>query len=122
MREQVQDGRIQGYQIRAALEITERFHARGAIAHRRIHPALSEMPCRRILQRKLSCVEGLLPIRNLLKDSGLVSSTSEAMRMIQQGAVRIDGVKVEDTALCLNAGTTGIFQVGKRKFLKILLD
>lgn len=58
-------------------------------------------------------------IANLLKDAGLTGSTSDAMRMIQQGAVKIDGEKVEDKKLKIQAGVAGVFQVGKRKFAKI---
>ena len=59
------------------------------------------------------------PIANLLKDAGLCSSTSEAMRMIQQGAVKIDGDKVSDKSLRIMAGTEAVFQVGKRKFARV---
>ncbi|GIU21652.1 tyrosine--tRNA ligase [Shewanella colwelliana] len=62
-----------------------------------------------------------IAIANLLKDVGLVGSTSDAMRMIKQGAAKIDGVKIEDSRLQLSAGTSGVFQVGKRKFAKITL-
>ena len=58
-------------------------------------------------------------IANLLKDAGLCSSTSEAMRMIQQGAVKIDGEKIEDKSLRIPRGTEAVFQVGKRKFARI---
>jgi tyrosyl-tRNA synthetase len=61
------------------------------------------------------------PIANLLKDAGLCSSTSEAMRMIQQGAVKIDGEKASDKSLRITAGTEAVFQVGKRKFARIKL-
>ncbi|MCG9739543.1 tyrosine--tRNA ligase [Shewanella insulae] len=60
-------------------------------------------------------------IANVLKDAGLVSSTSEAMRMIKQGAAKLDGEKIEDSRQQLSAGLTGVFQVGKRKFVKITL-
>ena len=62
------------------------------------------------------------PIANLLKDADLCSSTSEAMRMIQQGAVKIDGAKVTDKSLRITAGTEAVFQVGKRKFARIALN
>ncbi|MCW8831513.1 MAG: tyrosine--tRNA ligase [Gammaproteobacteria bacterium] len=62
------------------------------------------------------------PIANLLKDAGLTSSTSDAMRMIQQGAVKIDGEKVIDKKLKVKAGLERVFQVGKRKFAKITLS
>ncbi|GIU22573.1 tyrosine--tRNA ligase [Shewanella schlegeliana] len=62
-----------------------------------------------------------IAIANLLKEAGLVNSTSDAMRMIKQGAAKIDGDKIEDTRLQLTAGTSAVFQVGKRKFAKITL-
>ena len=62
-----------------------------------------------------------LPIANLLKNAGLVESTSEAFRMIQQGGVKIDGVKVEDRNLLISKGTVAVIQVGKRKFAKVTL-
>jgi len=60
-----------------------------------------------------------VPIANALKEAGLVASTSEGMRMIQQGAVRIDGEKLEDRAFLLARGTNIVCQVGKRKFARI---
>jgi tyrosyl-tRNA synthetase len=60
-----------------------------------------------------------LPIANALKDAGLVQSTSEAFRMIKQGAVRIDGEKIEDKGLKLSAGTEQVVQVGKRRFARL---
>lgn len=64
--------------------------------------------------------EAGMPIANLLKDAELVNSTSDAMRMIRQGAVKIDGEKVEDTKLTPAAGTA-VYQVGKRKFARVTL-
>ena len=59
-------------------------------------------------------------IANLLKEAGLVASTSEAMRMIKQGAVKLNGEdKITDTKLEVAKGTTAIYQVGKRKFANI---
>lgn len=60
-----------------------------------------------------------LPIANLLKNAGLVESTSEAFRMIQQGGVKIDGTKIEDRNLLISKGTIAVIQVGKRKFAKV---
>ncbi|MTI64478.1 tyrosine--tRNA ligase [Methylophaga sp.] len=62
--------------------------------------------------------EGML-IANVLKEAGLTSSTSDAMRMIKQGAVKIDGEKVDDKSLLIAPGVEGVFQVGKRKFARI---
>ncbi len=64
--------------------------------------------------------EAGMPIANLLKDAELVNSTSDAMRMIRQGAVKIDGEKVEDTKLT-PAASTAVYQVGKRKFARVTL-
>ena len=60
-----------------------------------------------------------LAIANVLKDAGLTPSTSNSYQMIKQGAVRIDGKKVEERSLVIPAGEQHIFQVGKRKFAKI---
>lgn len=60
-------------------------------------------------------------IANLLKDADLVASTSEAMRMIKQGAVKMDGEKLDDSRMTLPVGTVAVFQVGKRKFAKVTL-
>ena len=70
----------------------------------------------------LAAVEGGLPIANALKEAGLVSSTSEAHRMIKQGAVRIDGEKLEDRDRVFASGDVVICQVGKRKFAKIRVE
>jgi tyrosyl-tRNA synthetase len=59
---------------------------------------------------------------NILSQAGLVKSNSEAMRMIQQGAVRIDGERVSDSKLEVAAHTTRIYQVGKRRFARITLN
>ena len=65
--------------------------------------------------------ESSIPLANLLKDCGMTRSTSEAMRMIKQGAVRIDEKKITDTKHLISSGTSAIYQVGKRKFKKITL-
>lgn len=62
-----------------------------------------------------------IAIANLLKDADLVASTSEALRMIKQGGVKIDGEKVDDAKLTLSAGITAVYQVGKRKFARVTL-
>ncbi len=62
-----------------------------------------------------------MPIASLLKAAGLIGSTSDALRMIQQGGVKVDGIKVEDRNLLIEKGITAVFQVGKRKFAKITL-
>ncbi len=72
---------------------------------------LAEM---RVLSRN-----GGLAIASLLKEAGLVASTSEALRLIQQGAVRIDGERVGDRNLELAVGSKHIYQVGKRRVAKV---
>ena len=67
----------------------------------------------------LQAPSGELPIPAILKQANLVPSTSEAMRMIKQGAVRIEGQKISDRDLKVRAGTTQIVQVGKRRFARI---
>ncbi|MEQ5808884.1 tyrosine--tRNA ligase [Alteromonas sp. NFXS44] len=62
-----------------------------------------------------------IAIGNLLKEAGLVGSTSDAMRMIKQGAVKIDGEKVEDTRLVITEAGEAVYQVGKRKFARVTL-
>ena len=63
-----------------------------------------------------------LGIAQALKSAGLTSSTSEALRMIEQGGVRIDGARVSDKALRLDPGRTVVLQVGKRKFARVTLS
>jgi tyrosyl-tRNA synthetase len=65
---------------------------------------------------------GRLGIASILKVAGLTGSTSEAFRMIQQGAVRIDGERVADRDLTVQSGGTHVFQVGKRRFARITLN
>jgi tyrosyl-tRNA synthetase len=67
-------------------------------------------------------VDGELALANLLQQASLVSSTSEGLRMIQQGAVKIDGERVEDKKLLVALDTTHVYQVGKRKFARITLN
>jgi tyrosyl-tRNA synthetase len=107
-----------------AHEIVERFHdaAAASAANREFVARFQQgampddMP-----ELSLPSKDGRLGIAHLLKQAGLVSSTSEAFRMIKQGAVKIDGVKVEDRALEIDAGSTCIYQVGKRKFSRVSL-
>lgn len=107
-----------------AEEIIERFHSPEAavkakesfIARFQKGAMPEEMP-----ELTLESVDGKLPLVNLLKAANLVQSTSDAMRMIQQGAVRIDGERVEDKKLEIPAGSTHVYQVGKRRFARIEL-
>jgi len=65
--------------------------------------------------------DGGLAIANLLKEAGLVSSTSDAHRMIKQGAVKIDGDKVVDQKLVIESGSNAVYQVGKRRIARVRL-
>jgi len=58
-------------------------------------------------------------ILKVLKDAGLVPSTNEAARMIEQGGVRVDAGRVADRDLKLEPGKTYVIQVGKRKFARV---
>ncbi|EOG7597891.1 tyrosine--tRNA ligase [Vibrio cholerae] len=64
--------------------------------------------------------EAGIAISNLLKEAGLVASTSDALRMIKQGAVKLDGEKLEDAKLIPAYGTS-VYQVGKRKFARVTI-
>ena len=108
--------------FKLAGEIIERFHDKQAAAtaqadfiQRFQKGALPDD----IPEKTIKSQNGEIAIGNLLKDAGLVTSTSEAMRMIKQGAVKIDGVKTDNSKLLLASGLTAVFQVGKRKFSKI---
>tara|TARA_Y100001936_G_C15738844_1_gene489896 strand:- start:239 stop:694 length:456 start_codon:yes stop_codon:yes gene_type:complete len=62
-----------------------------------------------------------LPIIKILKQTGLTKSTTQALRMIEQRGVRLDGEKVNDKNLKIKSGTTSVIQVGKRRFSKITI-
>jgi len=72
-------------------------------------------------EREIAIAQGHVGIASMLKMAGLVPSTSEAMRLLKQGAVRLDGVKVTDRQLQLVAGKTLVCQVGKRRFARVTL-
>jgi tyrosyl-tRNA synthetase len=92
----------------AALEAFERRHREGALPDR-------------IDEVTVAAADGELPLANLLKEAGLVASTSEALRLIDQGGVRIDGEKVSDRGLRIAAGSRAVYQVGKRRFARVTL-
>lgn len=108
--------------IELAKELIERFHDKDAAdaAHQEFINRFQkgampdEMP-----EVTVTAEGGEIAIANLFKEAGLVASTSEAMRMIKQGAAKIDGEKVADNKLQVKAGTEAVFQIGKRKFAKV---
>jgi len=105
-----------------AMEIVARFHdqqtAESAKAEFIARFQKGAMP-EEIRELSVAGRDGVLGIAHLLKEAGLVSSTSEAFRMIRQGAVRIDGERLEDRNREVESGTTHVYQVGKRKFARV---
>jgi tyrosyl-tRNA synthetase len=124
LKDEVDQGRNpRDAKVLLAQEIVERFHSRAAAEH-----ALADFEARfrqnaipdDIAEIRLALGNGL-PIAQVLKQAGLTASTSEALRMIDQGGVRIDGERVSDRALVLKQPATVVLQVGKRKFARINL-
>ncbi len=111
--------------FKLANEIIERFHdkkaaeaAQADFIQRFQKGAIpDDMP-----EKSVSCVDGSIAIGNVLKNAELVSSTSEAMRMIKQGAVKVDGEKIADPKKVFKSGVNAVFQVGKRKFARIIIE
>ena len=105
-----------------AREIVARFHSAAAadaaqqefIARFQKGALPDDMP-----EIEINAEGNQIPLANLLKNAGLVASTSDAHRMVRQGAVRVDGEKVSDSRQNLPLGSRHIYQVGKRKFARI---
>lgn len=108
--------------FRLAEEIVARFHsttaAQQALAEfierfqkGRLPPDIQEL--------QVASRDGRLLIANLLRDAGLTASTSEALRLIKQGAVRIDGERLENSSLELPMGSCHVYQVGKRRVARV---
>ncbi len=108
------------------LEIVERFHGKeaadGALQGFKNQFQKGAIPDD-IPELTIESVEnGVIGLALLLKNAGLCVSTSDAMRMVKQNAVSINGEKVSDPKQQITAGTQAIFQVGKRKFAKITIS
>ena len=123
VRKGVADGRNpRDAKFELAAEIVARFHGESAA-----NAAQQEFVSRfqqgampeEIPDVTLQSDDGQLGIAHLLKGAGLVASTSEAFRMLKQGAVKIDGVRIEDRTLQVAAGSADVYQVGKRKFARV---
>jgi tyrosyl-tRNA synthetase len=107
-----------------AREIVGRFHGAGAAeaaaasfaARFSRNETPDDMPEVRI------SAKDALAIPQVLKQAGLAASSSEALRLIEQGGVRIDGAKVSDKTLKLARGATAVLQVGKRKFARVIVE
>lgn len=112
------------FKIELALEIIERFHtktdAEKALMEFQLQFREGAIPSQ-IKELSIIIPGDNLSIANLLKQAGLVNSTSEALRSIDAGAVKIDSQKIEDKKLLLKSGTSHIYQVGKRRFAKVTL-
>ena len=110
------------FKIKLAQEIIERFHnaedAKRALENFIARFKKHELP-EDLEEQEIAAPEGSMPIGNLLKQAGLVDSTSEALRMIKAGAVKINGEKVSNKALEIKPGDVAIYQVGKRRFAKV---
>ncbi len=110
------------YKVKLAQEIIERFHdaasAEKALENFEARFKRGAMPDE--MEEKVLQGNGDgYAIANLLKDAGLTGSTSEAIRMIKQGAVKIDGEKVSDTKMVVMENSRHVYQVGKRKFARV---
>ncbi|SEI03700.1 tyrosyl-tRNA synthetase [Rheinheimera pacifica] len=126
LKQQVADGaNPRDIKIILAKEIIARFHDEAAAeaAHLDFTQRFSKNALPEdIPDVRVSCDADAMPIANLLKEAGLVDSTSEAIRMIKQGAVKLNGeTRIEDAKLEVVKGSTEIYQVGKRKFARITL-
>jgi tyrosyl-tRNA synthetase len=105
-----------------AQEIVTRFHGKdaadGALADFEARFRRDEIPAD-MPEVTLRAEDKGLPITAVLKQAGLTPSTSDALRMLAQGGVKLDGEKISDKSLKLMAGTTVVLQVGKRKFARV---
>ena len=125
LRQSVADGmNPRDAKFELGLEIVARFHDEAAATGARDEFVArfqqGAMPDD-IPDKTLDSQDGKLGLAHLLKGAGLVASTSEAFRMVKQGAVKIDGERVENERLEIGSGTTHIYQVGKRRFARVTL-
>jgi tyrosyl-tRNA synthetase len=125
-KEEIANGRNpRDIKVMLAQEIVARFHSQKAA-----EDALAEFEARfqkgvlpdDMPEISVASTDGHIAIANLLKQANLVASTSEALRMIDQGGVKLDGDKVTDKTLQIKAGTVVVAQVGKRKFGRITVQ
>jgi tyrosyl-tRNA synthetase len=111
--------------LELAHELVARFHDAAAAerAQRGFIQRVSEKALPDDLPVKVITVDAAgLRIANLLKEAGLAASTSEANRKLDEGAVRIDGVRVSDRGLTLGAGAEHVFQIGAKRFARLRLE
>jgi tyrosyl-tRNA synthetase len=126
LREEVNQGRNpRDVKVGFAQEIVARFHCK-----RDAEAASLDFEARfrrgaipdEMLEKILHAEKDGLPIAQLLKQAGLTASTTEALRLIEQGGIKLNGEKVSDKTIKLNRGQTAIVQVGKRKFAKVTIS
>lgn len=126
LREEVNQGRNpRDVKVGFAQEIVTRFHSK-----RDAEAALLDFEARfrrggipdDMLEKILHAEKDGLPIAQLLKQAGLTASTTEALRLIEQGGIKLNGEKVSDKTIKLSRGQTAIVQVGKRKFAKVTIS
>ncbi len=126
LREEVNQGRNpRDVKVGFAQEIVARFHS-----NRDAEAALLDFEARfrrgaipdHMLEKILHAEKDGLPIAQLLKQAGLTASTTEALRLIEQGGIKLNGEKVSDKTIKLSPGQTAIVQVGKRKFAKVTIS
>ncbi|MFM2408057.1 MAG: hypothetical protein RL358_799 [Pseudomonadota bacterium] len=111
--------------VMLAQEIVARFHSQDAAV-----AALSEFEARfqkgvlpdEMSEVTVAATNGVIGVPQLLKAANLVDSTSEAMRMMAAGAVKVDGEKVTEKSATIAAGSVVVAQVGKRKFARITVS
>lgn len=123
MQQQVQEGaNPRTFKVELALELVARFHDQTAAQH--ALAAFEQQFKKGALPDEIQTLTLTIPgsslaLTQLLKQAGLVASTSEALRSIRGGGVKIDSIKVENEKQTIDANTTHIYQVGKRRFAKI---
>jgi tyrosyl-tRNA synthetase len=125
-RQEVEQGRNpRDIKVLFAQEIVTRFHGRKdaefALADFEARFRRGALPDN-ISEKSLDAGQDGLPIAQLLKQAGLTASTTEALRMIEQGGVKLNGEKIGDKGIRLSRGETAVVQVGKRKFARVILS
>lgn len=125
LRQSVAEGRNpRDVKVELALEIVSRFHdplaAEAALSDFTARFSQNQIPSEMDELDVSVGAEGL-PVVQVMKLAGLTQGTSESIRMIAQGAVKLDGERIEDKALILLPDATVVLQVGKRKFSRVRL-
>ncbi|KTD40169.1 tyrosine--tRNA ligase [Legionella parisiensis] len=120
----IQGANPRDIKIDFAKEIVARFHdqAQAEQAHKEFIERFQKGIIPEDLEEQILTMDEPLSVVQLLKHMNLTQSTSEAIRLVKQGAVKINGDKVEDAGLVLPTGQTYIIQVGKRRIAKLRLQ